>query len=321
MNQDITVDPNSNYEILEEYLYTGMDKFMPLCKIKYNKYKHKKSLWISYGILKSIKYRDKLYRNLKCMSKNSPFYANTKLILKTYNTILKQTIHHAKYNNQFNKCKNDTKKTWATIKEVINKRNSRSFPEYINRNNHKVTDIELIANHFNDYFTQIGPQMAQTVPVVNNVSFKHFLKDKIKTIFKFNPVDNPDIQKIILDLNSKTSSLHDNISTVLLKCIEPILTPILTLIINQSLNSGIFPKKLKIAKIVPLHKKDDIHTIENYRPISLLSSISKVFEKVVYLQLFTYFNENEYLCKNQYGFSRLYIPQSSLILNLLIKYR
>ena len=255
-----------------------MDKFMPLCKIKYNKYKHKKSLWISYVILKSIKYRDKLYRNLKCMSKNSPFYANTKLNLKTYNTILKQTIRHAKfifYNNQFNKCKNDTKKTWATIKEVINKRNSRSFPEYINRNNHKVTDIELIANHFNDYFTQIGPQMAQTVPVVNNVSFKHFLKDKIKTIFKFNPV-------------------------------EPILTPILTLIINQSLNSGIFPKKLKIAKIVPLHKKDDIHTIENYRPISLLSSISNVFEKVVYLQLFTYFNENEYLCKNQYGFRSLH---------------
>ena len=164
LNQDIRVDPNSNYEILEEYLYTGMEKFMPLCKIKYNKYKHKKSLWISYGIIKSIKYRDKLYRNLKCMSKSSICYANTKLNLKTYNTILKQTIHHAKfifYNNQFNKCKNDTKKTWATIKEVINKRDSRSFPEYINRNNHKVTDIELIANHFNDYFTQIGPQMAQ----------------------------------------------------------------------------------------------------------------------------------------------------------------
>ena len=282
---------------------------MPLCKIKYNKYKHKKSLWISDGIIKSIKYRDKLYRNLKCMSKYSPFYANTKLNLKTYNTILKQTIRHAKfifYNNQFNKCKNDTKKTWATIKEVINKRDSRSFPEYINRDNHKVTDIELITNHFNDYFTQIRPQMAQTVPVVNNVSFKPFLKDKIDTLFKFNPVDNSDIQKIILNLNSKTSSGHNNISTVLLKRIKPILTPILTLIINQSLNSGMSPKKLKIAKIVPLHKKDDIHIIENYRPISLLSSISKVFEKVVYLQLFTYFNENEYLCKNQYGFRSLH---------------
>ena len=148
--------------------------------------------------------------------------------------------------------------------------------------------------------------MAQTVPAVNNVSFKHFLKDKIDAIFKFNPVDNSDIKKIILDLNCKNSSRHDNISTVLLKRIEPILTPILTLIINQSLNSGIFSKKLKIAKIVPLHKKDDIHTIENYRPISLLSSILKVFEKVVYLQLSTYFNENEYLSKNQYGFQSLH---------------
>ena len=321
LNQDITADPNSNYEILEEYLNIGMEKFMPLCKIKYNKYKHKKSLWISYGILKSIKYRDKLYKNLKCMSKTSPCYANTKLNLKTYNTILKQTIRHAKYifyNYQFNKYKNDTKKTWATIKEVINKRDSRSIPEYINSNNHRVMDIEFIANLFNDYFTQIGPQMAQTVPVVNNISFKHFLKDKTDTIFKFNPVHNSDIKKIILDLNSKTSSGHGNISTVLLKCLEPILTPILTLIINQSLNSGIFPKKLKIAKIVPLHKKDDIHTIENYRPISLLSSISKVFEKVVFIQLSKYFNKNEYLSKINMVFD-LYIPQSLLILKLLIK--
>ena len=46
-----------------------MEKFMPLCKIKYNKYKQKKSLWISYGILKLMKYRDKLYKNLNCMSK------------------------------------------------------------------------------------------------------------------------------------------------------------------------------------------------------------------------------------------------------------
>ena len=96
------------------------------------------------------------------MSKSSPCYANTKLNLKTYNTILKQTICHAKfifYNDQFNKCKSDTKKTWATMKEVINKRDSRSFPEFINRNIHRF----FIANLFNDYFAQIGPQMAQTV--------------------------------------------------------------------------------------------------------------------------------------------------------------
>ena len=76
----------------------------------------------------------------------------------------------------------------------------------------------------------------------------------------------------------------------------------LTPIINQSLVSGIFPVKLKIAKIVPIFKKGDSHFLENYRPVSLLSSVSKVFEKAVYDQLTLYFNEHDYFNHSQYGF-------------------
>ena len=76
----------------------------------------------------------------------------------------------------------------------------------------------------------------------------------------------------------------------------------LTLIVNQSLHSGIFPYKLKIAKIIPIFKKNDNHLLENYRPISLLPSISKVFERVVYIQHEHYLRENEYLSNSQYGF-------------------
>ena len=70
-------------------------------------------------------------------------------------------------------------------------------------------------------------------------------------------------------------------STVLLKKLEPLLSEPLQIIINQSLNNGIFKDKLKMAKIVPIFKKGDRHHIKNYRPISLLTSISKVFEKAV----------------------------------------
>ena len=68
------------------------------------------------------------------------------------------------------------------------------------------------------------------------------------------------------------------------------------------LNTGIFPDELKIAKVIPLFKKDDPKLLKNYRPISLLPIISKVIEKIIFTQLSTYFNENKLIFDNQYGF-------------------
>ena len=72
----------------------------------------------------------------------------------------------------------------------------------------------------------------------------------------------------------------------------------LTLIVNQSLVTGIFPNQLKIAKVIPLFKKDDCLIMDNYRPVSLLTSISKIFEKVVHIQLSKYFKENNLFYKS-----------------------
>ena len=76
-------------------------------------------------------------------------------------------------------------------------------------------------------------------------------------------------------------------------------------IVNQSLCTGIFPDRLKIAKVIPLFKKGDQHVLDNYRPISLLPVISKVFEKIVYNQLFKYFTDNNLFYTSQYGFRSL----------------
>ena len=77
-----------------------------------------------------------------------------------------------------------------------------------------------------------------------------------------------------------------------------------TIIINQMLNTGIFPESLKISKVIPLYKKDDDTVISNYRPISLLSSISKIFEKAVLLQITNYFDNNHLINVSQYGFRK-----------------
>ena len=74
------------------------------------------------------------------------------------------------------------------------------------------------------------------------------------------------------------------------------------MIINQSLITGIVPDSLKIAKVIPIYKKNETFLVDNYRPVSLLTSISKVFEKVVYEQLVSYFKKYKLLYDSQYGF-------------------
>ena len=115
-------------------------------------------------------------------------------------------------------------------------------------------------------------------------------------------IDEAAINKIIYNLPPKSNSGCDGISSKLLKVIAPAKIKPLTLLINQVLNTGTFPDKLKIAKVIPIFKKGDPSLFENYRPISLLPAISKVLEKIIALQLSSYFEKNKLLFDNQYGF-------------------
>ena len=120
--------------------------------------------------------------------------------------------------------------------------------------------------------------------------------------FQFKQIDDISILRIINDLPHKSSTGFDDISMRLIKAIKTEIIPALTCIFNQSLNTGIFPEKLKIAKVIPIHKKGSLNDISNYRPISLLPSISKILEKLIFKQLSTYLNEHKLLYDRQYGF-------------------
>ena len=95
---------------------------------------------------------------------------------------------------------------------------------------------------------------------------------------------------------------HDNISSSTLKCIVHEICECLTLIINQSIATEIFPENLKIAKVVPIYKKDDQSQIKNCRPIPVLLVISKIFENAMHSQLMEYFTSHQLSSNQQYGF-------------------
>ena len=230
--------------------------------------------------------------------------------MKIYNGYLSHCIRAAKkefYRNEFNKHKNDIRKTWDTLKEIINKKTFKSdIPSSFVHEGVEIIGLKNVAEKLNQYFTEIEPKLAKSIDTANKAPFNLYLTIPCVASFNFVYTKPDDIEKILRNLKPKSSAGCDNISTKLSKEIENVILRPLSIIKNQSLCTGILPDKFKIATVIPLYKKDDDRSFGNYRPISLLSSISKIFERVAFNQLYEYFTSNGLLYESQYGFRKLH---------------
>ena len=103
---------------------------------------------------------------------------------------------------------------------------------------------------------------------------------------------------------NKKSTGYDKISTETIKILSAVISPTLSLIINKCILNGTVPDEMKVSKIKPLFKKGDVTLLNNYRPISLLPCVSKIFERVLFNQLYEYFERNDLLTQHQYGFRK-----------------
>ena len=305
-NSELDNDPNINYDILHNKIVQSLDKHLPVKIVKYNKHKHKGNKWITTGLIRSITFRDKLYNSMKSAQPHSQEYYKYKTNLQTYNRILKQNIRLAKksyYDDCFDKFRNDIKKTWLTIKEILQKSNkTKSFPNSFMINNTNIRDPHVIANEFNKYFVNIGPNLAENILPPINKSFTDYLQSPVTQDFQFDLIEPTYVSKIIKKLKSKSSCGVDGLSNKLLKCVNNEITPPLTIIINQCFTTGVFPNKLKLAKVIPLYKKDEENLLSNYRPISILPSLSKVIERIMHNQVHSFFHRLNLYYNSQYGF-------------------
>ena len=118
----------------------------------------------------------------------------------------------------------------------------------------------------------------------------------------FHNTSTGEIEKNIHSLLGKNSRGYDEISTRILKASAPFISSPLCHIINTSLESGIFPSRLKYSVITPLHKKGSKIIVSNYRPISLLTKFSNIFERIIYIRLLTHLTSNKIFTNNQFGF-------------------
>ena len=162
-----------------------------------------------------------------------------------------------------------------------------------------------MAESLNDFFVNIGTFIKAKIPKAKESFSKYLKNSNDKSIF-LSPCTPIEIMLIIKDMTSSKACGPNSISTNLLIDFSEVLASPLSCIINMSLKAGVFPS-------CPIHKKNEMSKCENYRPISLLSNISKIFERVMYSRLDHFLSTSEIIYKFQFGFRKQYSTNHVLL--------
>ena len=203
------------------------------------------------------------------------------------------------FSDQMEIKKNDLNKTWKISRIYLGKdRNPSAKNPTFKLDGKIISDRAAIASGFNNYFVSIGPKLASKISSnVNPISY-------VKSIYNSIVIPNitcHEVYQVICSLKNSSAGWDDFPTFVLKKCSGSLLQP-LTHLINCSLQSGIFPDELKLARVVPIFKAGDLAQVSNYRPISVLTTFSKILEKIVYNHLLDFLSKNEALYEYQFGF-------------------
>lgn len=177
-----------------------------------------------------------------------------------------------------------------------------------------------VANFINKFYTSIASVLVSKLPTpshcydTNSDAFINFYKNKGITPdgFRLLPVSTDFVFKEILRLNPNKSTGIDNIPVKFLKDGAKFVTNPITFIINLSISSSTIPDDLKFARVRPLFKKNSRLDVGNYRPVSILSVISKILERAVYIQVEKYLVDNNVLYDMQSGFRGSYSTDTCL---------
>ena len=243
-NTDNTFDESDNYKGLVKSIGDAQKKQIDSKRFKFNKYRHKKCKWITFGLLKSIEFRDNLDRELKKTPIDRDDYRNKKINLRTYNRIINRSKTYLKkryYAAKFHQLKNNIKLTWRLINEVLGNNPNKSISTKFNINDKCITDQQEITNHFNSFFASIGTKISQQIKNHDQIDHRQYLINRPVTTFHFHEITTQDVMCIISKLPNKKSTGYDEISTETIKILSFVISPTLSLIINKCILNGTVP--------------------------------------------------------------------------------
>ncbi|KAL0849835.1 hypothetical protein ABMA28_011774 [Loxostege sticticalis] len=315
---------NNDYKHLENFIKSHLNKNKTK---KYKIMNLPKDDWINKEVINMINNRNMLWRRLK--SKNGDENLKKEFI-KVRNEVQLRIRKDKKnyFHKKFQYCKGNPKKMWEEINSLaMNKTKSNCVPPKLIVNSQITTDGDRICDVFNDFFSTVGAELASKIPSRyhrdsgNTLMYRHGHQHEI-TLTTFKPCTTQEVADIVDSLDTNTSTGADEISTKSIKCIKNTITTPLANCINKCFDLGIFPDSLKLAKVSPIYKSGSKTDPGNYRPISVLPVMSKIFEKIVYIRLNEYLCKKRFLIDQQYGFrqkSNTLSAATDLITNIKTK--
>ena len=263
--------------------------------------KQRSAPWITPTILEKITLRDfylSEYIKDKTKSDIKILYCKLRNEIQREINLAKSNYLQVKLEDNMSK----PKKLWESLKSLGYSNKSKDKSNIVLRISDKLCfKTSDICNYVNEFFTTIASKLVSKLPPpknqfdVDSQLFKNFYHEKgiQPGAYKLSAITQDFVFKELNSMNPQKATGMDNISPKFLKDSASIIAPTVTHIINLSITSGQVPDDLKIAKVTPLYKKNDKLEVGNYRHISVLSAISKVLEKSVYIQIQKYLHEQD----------------------------
>lgn len=263
-----------------------------------SKHLQKRKVWMTSGLLTSINKKNKMYLNTLKEPKNlqlNEYYRQYKNRLNHLIKIMKSNFYRSRIIGSVD----NPRKIWQITNEICGRQRKKSHIHVINYNNKLINNTVDICNTFNEYFVNIGASVSDTR---TNRDYNPKPIKKVGSSFFLKPVSDVEVANIITSFKSDKAPGEDGLTARLLKHLKNYITKPLANLVNLSFTSGIFPGILKRASVTVLHKGGKCNNVGNYRPISLISNIAKIFEKLLSCRMHEFIDKKGILSDQQYGF-------------------
>lgn len=290
-------DPNTVTELLVSKIAESLQENTTLARVPKSKRIIKP--WITTGMLRCIQNRNKLQK----MVQGDPFNEILKLTYKRYRNYcckLRKTLKRNYEKELLLKSTANPKVLWKNINSIVSRASKSENTKLLNVMTSPIDSV----NHANEYFACVGKKLAEDISQNFDKDLPRYNNEMSMQLNSFVLLDTDptEVNDVIISLKSSSASGWDNIPSSFIKLAKNELIPIICHLTNLCFKKGIFPLLLKKSIITPVYKSGDESILGNYRPISVLPSISKILEKLLNNRLINYLEKYNILSKAQYGF-------------------
>ena len=295
---------NDTWNLFENIYLNVLNKHAPFKLQSKKKAKHNINPWFTKRLQKTYSRKQKLFRKfLRRKTVNN--WNSFKRIRNKLNREMKQTKQNF-FRQKISQNKSNSKKLWNTLNDIVQLRKGKSISTITlaKSPNDNTDDPYEVSNIFNEHFSTVGQRLSKKLENPSSdhkISPTSNIKQSQKSFF-LQPITEKEVKLYIQMLNINKASKSDSIPTKYIKFSSKIISSFLMKIFNQCMSQGVFPDKLKTAEIIPIFKKGNKTNPSNYRPISLLSAFSKIFERHIYVQIHQFLTKHKLLYRNQYAF-------------------